>query len=286
MSLAFFLIAACACTKASAAGFKGDACDATNKCLSSYGCVNGICTDGCTQDSECQATDTDGHSYNCNPAGNFGEGECESIFWHCKTDQQCKDTMNSELYKCTDNTCSAYAGCECDQSCVDDYYGKIITGSICSLVIALVMIIATAVPCCCGVDLDKPICPKVVGGLAICLGIFCVFIPLLASYGAADGATNDTCAKCDGGCTDEQKESIKSLLNALGAIIAYTSGFGFLACIFGPLAAAIGCCTVCPCCGPLKTKIENRKAGVAGQPAGAPATATVMGQPAAAPASA
>ena len=37
--------------------------------------------------------------------------------------------------------------------------------------IGLVLVILTSVVCCCGVDLDKPMCPKIVGAIAILLGI-------------------------------------------------------------------------------------------------------------------
>lgn len=176
-----------------------------------------------------------------------------------------------------DNTCNAGSciytgGCECHQECQDDYYGKILVGSIIATVICIIFIIVPSAPVCCGYDMKKDACPKIAGGLAIAIGIFMIFVPFIASISAADGATDDVCNACHDGCTDEQRKAIKDILSALGVLVAYTAGMGFLPVIFGIVAAAMGCCACCPCCGPLKRKLdENGKT---------PAPATVVGTPA------
>lgn len=283
-SLAAILSGTILVNQVQAQGQIGDSCDASSKCwLSSYGCVDDgsgagtkYCQNSCTSDSDCLGSNTfaDASDYTCDPAGNSGAGECSIV--HCSTSQQCKDRHGgSDSWKCDNGACTLFAGCECDDDCKNDYYGKIVGGTVAAAVIAVIFLVAASVPCCCAVDLDKPMCPKIVGGISIVVGIFCIFIPGIASYGAADGATNDTCDKCTNGCTDEEKESIKTVLTGLGVLVAYTVAYGFVACVLGPVAAAVGCCAICPCCGPLKTKQEARKAGQS-----PPAAGTVVGQPA------
>jgi hypothetical protein len=101
--------------------------------------------------------------------------------------------------------------------------------------------------------------PKILGAVSAFAGIFIIFIPMMGAAGAADGATDDVCKECKNGCTDEQKTSIKDTLNALGVIVAYTLGCGFWACIFGPIAAGLGCGAVCQCCGPLSKKAAEQQ---------------------------
>lgn len=203
-----------------------------------------------------------------------GTGTCRG----CQTTAECK-TAQGPLYSDSSYThecessgrCNtAYtSGCSCNQACTDDYYGKIVGGSIAALFLGIAAVIASAIPCCCGYDCDNPMVPKILGGVSIFVGIFIIFIPMMASASAADGAVDDVCKECSGGCTDQEKKDAHEVLTALGFIVAYTLGFGFFACIFGPMAAAFGCGAVCQCCGPLKTKAEqshNAPMVVSGQP--------------------
>ena len=94
----------------------------------------------------------------------------------------------------------------------------------------------------------------------------------MGSAGAADSTAKDVCSTCDDGCTDEDEKNLRDALTALGVVLAYCCGCGWLSCVFGITASAMGCGTAFPCCGPLKDK-QNK--GVLGQ---APVGGMVVGQ--------
>jgi hypothetical protein len=116
-------------------------------------------------------------------------------------------------------------------------------------------------------------CPKIAGCSSVVFGILAMLFPAFGVGAATDGAVNDTCDSCTGGCTTKQKEDMKAILNALGIFVAYIAGGGWLCIILGIVAAVIGCCACCPCCGPLATKKLQ-------QASGANVPAAVVGQPA------
>ena len=75
------------------------------------------------------------------------------------------------------------------------------------------------------------------------------------------------------GCSEKDKSDAKDAVGALGILVAYLHGFGFLVVILGITASALGCCICCKCC---KMKDDAGAAGgqqpaVIGQP--------VQGQP-------
>jgi hypothetical protein len=221
----------------------GEKCDKSTEC-------KGIC-EGCMKtDATCSYIDDD------------DDGACRA----CTTNTECENEHGSSVYECKSGECEWTSdtwgdySCSCDQKCIDDYYGKMMGGSAAAAVIGIAAIVAASLPCCCGIDCDNPIIPKVIGGITAFVGIFIIFIPLMAASGAADGATDDVCSECDNGCTDDDKKKVKESLTALGVIVAYTLGCGFWACLFGPLATGLGLGAVCQCCGPLAKK------GQQGQP--------------------
>lgn len=188
----------------------------------------------------------------------------------CSTDADCNDEYRSN-YKCKENQCewySALSGCTCDDACAEDYNAKLMAGSIVGFVLGIIVIVVASVPLCCGYDANMPSCPKLVGVAAILCGIIIIFVPIMGVSSAADGAAADTCAKCDDGCTEEEEQSIENVLGALGFIIAYTAGMGFLSIIVGVTASILGCCVCGACCGPLKTKAAQKNALIQPAPVG------------------
>merc|ERR1712014_94921 len=63
---------------------------------------------------------------------------------------------------------------------------------------------------------------------------------------------DDICNSCDNGCTDDERKQIEEAIGALGVLVAYIHGFGFIVVILASITMCLTCCMCCPCCGPLK----------------------------------
>merc|ERR1712178_353951 len=96
-------------------------------------------------------------------------------------------------------------------------------------------------PLCCGIAKPQA---KIIAGLAIGIGIFCCFIPFIASLPASGSAVDKFCERCAadgrGECSDKDREDAKAVVSAFGVIIAYTAAFGFVAEAFGFVAVILG----------------------------------------------
>jgi len=150
------------------------------------------------------------------------------------------------------------ATCTCDSQCTDDYVSGIVTWTVIGIVLSLLTTIAAAVPLCCGFGAEKLVpginvpLPRVIAGLAIPVGILACFFPLIGSSISSGSTTTAMCDKCkENGlkeCTDEDRETIKAVMSALGFIVAYIGAGGFAAIILGIVSSAMGCCIFCNCC--------------------------------------
>lgn len=165
----------------------------------------------------------------------------------------------------------------------DDENSSLATALLSSVVaaalIGFIFIVIASMYSCCSVKLEKtctcmsmPTQRKVFGALSIVVGIFVVIIPFLGSMSGCTQVINGHCSDCAAQgheCTQDDKDVLSGLCNAVGFIFAYTVAFGFIACILGPIVSVLGCAAICGCC-------ETRTPpAVAGQPA------VVVGQPAA-----
>jgi len=155
----------------------------------------------------------------------------------------------------------------------DDYYAKILTGSIIGGVICLITLVIGSLAVCCGFMKDTNL-KAIAVGIGLLAG-FCMFIPLIAGKVAMDGAVADHCDKCH--CDVQDEQEAKDYLSGLGVIIAYTFGFGFVVVILGGVTLCLSCCMCCPCCGPLNAAKMQKQMGagqpqVIGQPVGMPQT--------------
>lgn len=151
----------------------------------------------------------------------------------------------------------------------EEFHGMLIIGSVIGTLFAIICIVFASLPLCAGIMKPQA---KIVASVAISIGIFVCFIPAITGKAQADAAVNKMCERCSAdpthsGCTADEKSKAKEAVGALGVIVAYIHGFGFLVVVLGITAAALGCCICCKCC---KMKEEGGAAG--GQPA-------VIGQP-------
>lgn len=158
----------------------------------------------------------------------------------------------------------------------EDYYGKILVGSVIGTIITIITTITGSLPVCCGVMKQGPLVPVavVIGAVA---GIS-MFIPMITGKVVIDSVVSDICHGDDCNCSEETERDLKDALSALGIFVAYLHGFGFLVLIFGGVTICMSCCMCCPCCGPLQqAKLQQQQGG----PARAQAVqGQVVGQPA------
>merc|ERR1712224_870207 len=154
----------------------------------------------------------------------------------------------------------------------EDWYGKILIGSIFGIVFTLVTTVVTSLPVCCGVMKDN----KSLKIIAIVCGVVGISyaIPFISGALTAGSFTDDICDSC-GGCTDKERTDLEESIGALGVLVAYIHGFGFVVVILSSVTMCLSCCICCPCCGPLKQAKDAANAGggapaVQGQVIGAP----------------
>jgi hypothetical protein len=154
----------------------------------------------------------------------------------------------------------------------EEFYGMLIIGTVIGALFSIICIVVACLPLCAGIMKAQA---KIVAGVVIAIGIFVCFIPAITGKAQADAAVNKMCERCEAdvnhsGCSEVDKSDAKDAVGALGIIVAYVHGFGFMVVILGITAAALGCCICCKCC---KMKDEDGgNQGAGGQPA-------VIGQP-------
>ena len=126
-------------------------------------------------------------------------------------------------------------------------------GSFGGMAIALVMVILASLPLCCGVLKQYG---KIIATVAIVLGIVSLLVPAFGSMGACVPFVDAICQeRCSGyECTQEEKDGMGSLCNALGIFVVYIGAFGWATVILGIVAASLGCCVCCGCC---KAKMDE-----------------------------
>jgi len=148
------------------------------------------------------------------------------------------------------------SACSVEQKDTDAWYSQIMVGSIIGGLLAIVLTVVAALPLCCGIMKAQA---KIIAGISIFLGIFFIFVPMIAGMAASSSITDTVCTNCANGCTDEERKAIGDFFSALGVLAAYIGAFGWLALIFGIVAATLGCCICCKCC---KMKDEEGAASV------------------------
>ena len=169
------------------------------------------------------------------------------------------------------------AACSRDSSKIDGAFAAAaLGGTVPAIVISLFLVILLSLPLCCGCGAEVL---KRSSGLkigivvvAVILGCLCPAIPLIAGGGACGTVTEELCAECGDGCTPSEREGISALCNFGSFFAMYFGAFGFLAVVFGPMAAGLGCCICCGCCKMAPEK--GPQTAVVGQPqtyGGAPA---------------
>jgi hypothetical protein len=140
--------------------------------------------------------------------------------------------------------------CEWKDEYAEDWYGKILVGSIIGFVITLGTTITLSLPVCCGVMKKANV--KVIGIICGIIGGLSLFIPFISGAVSSGALVEDICDACTHGCSDTDRDELNTHLGALGVIVAYIHGMGFLVVVMGAITLCLSCCTCCPCCGPLK----------------------------------
>eukprot|EP00928_Gymnodinium_smaydae_P093457 TRINITY_DN77646_c0_g1_i1.p1 TRINITY_DN77646_c0_g1~~TRINITY_DN77646_c0_g1_i1.p1 ORF type:complete len:204 (-),score=30.93 TRINITY_DN77646_c0_g1_i1:69-590(-) len=139
----------------------------------------------------------------------------------------------------------AYAACSPSQQDGEAWVSQISTGCIIGGVFGIILTAITAVPLCCGQLKPQG---KIIGGASIGLGVFFIFIPLIASAAATSSMVSKICDGCSTKCTDAEREEISNGLNAGGVIVAYFFAMGWFSLVMGIVASSMGCCILCKCC--------------------------------------
>jgi len=186
-------------------------------------------------------------------------------------------TACTEDYKLEDADGDGYGECEYDfdgwddgttSTCTwrddmaEDWYGKILVGCIIGIVITLVTTVVTSLPVCCGVMKDGPV--KIIAIVCGAIAAVSYAIPFIAGAATAGSFTDDICDSC-GGCNDKDRKDLEESIGALGILVAYIHGFGFVVVVLASITLCLSCCMCCPCCGPLKKQKDTVEV-VQGQP--------------------
>jgi hypothetical protein len=148
----------------------------------------------------------------------------------------------------------------------DDYYAKILIFAIIGACCGIPSIVLGCMPACCGKQIEKA---KLFGKIGITLGILSVIMPFIGAKVATGPVVKMVCDDkiCNpNGCTDKEEEDLKSGMTALGVLVAYTVGHGYIALICGIVGVSVSAAAHCGCC---KAKPD----------AGAPAAAVVVATP-------
>lgn len=138
------------------------------------------------------------------------------------------------------------------------YFGAIMTWSLLGAVFGIVGIVLGCMPACCGQMIPQR---KVLGIVGICVAAFGMLMPYLGSSMAANSVANPCCKGDLADCCRGADGDIKKILKALGVIVAYTVGFGWLTCILSPTGIALSGAAMCGCC---KAKPSDGQGAVAG----------------------
>ena len=166
------------------------------------------------------------------------------------------------------------AACSADSSTINTALSAALYGgTVPAIVISLLLVILLALPLCCGCGAETLRRSSglriIVVCIAVVLGCLCPAIPLIAGGGACGTVTDELCAECGSGCTSDERDAISALCNLGSFFVMYFGALGFLAVIFGPLAAGFGCCIACGCCKMAPEKVQSMpvtQTVVVGQP--------------------
>ena len=158
-------------------------------------------------------------------------------------------------YYCTNGACDTqytYSDWStCDADALKFWYSAIKTTVWLGLfIMAIPAIVLGCMPACCGKMLEQR---KPMGGAAIGLGFFAMFMPAIGGMTGGGGACTKVCkeAECEhySACVDDAgMADCKAGLSALGVIVGYTAALGFLPLICGIVGAAMGCAACAGCC--------------------------------------
>jgi hypothetical protein len=155
----------------------------------------------------------------------------------------------------------------------EDFYAKLIVGTIAGAIFTIICLIVTSLPVCCGVMKTNLSGLKIIGVVTGIVSGISIAIPAITGMIVGGTAVEDYCNEC-GGCTDNDREEAKSAIAGLGVIVAYIHAFGFVVVILAIVGISLSCCLCCPCCGPLQAEKQKQMAGGTGAPPG-----QVVGQP-------
>lgn len=191
---------------------------------------------------------------------------------YCSADNDCTNCNGNSMTRCTgckpgyylsdmdgDGEGFCYPGsddgsdhysCEWRDEYAEDWYGKILVGSLIGFAITLGTTITLSLPVCCGVMKNANV--KVIGIICGIIGGLSLFIPFISGAVSSGALVEDICDACTHGCSDTDRDELNTHLGALGVIVAYIHGMGFLVVVMGAVTLCLSCCTCCPCCGPLK----------------------------------
>jgi hypothetical protein len=160
----------------------------------------------------------------------------------------------------------------------EEFYSMLVVGTVIGAIFSIICIVLASLPLCCGIVKPKA---NIIAAVVITIGIIACFVPAITGKAQADGAVNKMCDRCEAdvhhtGCTNKERSDAQDAVGALGILVAYVHGFGFMVVILGITASAMGCCICCKCC---KMKDDQFSVGqqpavigqaVVGQPVGAP----------------
>jgi len=174
--------------------------------------------------------------------------------------------------------------CSWSQEDTDDWIGSIMAGSIIGWIFALILSILGCIPLCCSGPTLKAQA-TIIGIVCILGGLFAFFIPAIAGAAATSGAIDDYCDRCQAegysSCSEADRDEAKDDIAALGIIVAYLLGFGWLVVIQAIVAMVLGCAIMCKCC-KMKEEAQQPNYGPGNMPPqtyGQPQAAVIVGQP-------
>lgn len=149
---------------------------------------------------------------------------------------------------CADEHACNHMSQACEDKIVEHFFATILTFSAVGAVLAIAGIVLGCLPTCCGKMIEKA---KPFGIIAMVLSLIGMIMPAIAGKVAIDSSIDKVCEDkgCNpNGCDQDEIDEEKDALAALGIVLAYTVGHGYLPLILGIIGMAMGGAACCKCC--------------------------------------
>merc|ERR1719291_1084760 len=141
----------------------------------------------------------------------------------CAADSSCRNCYDNKPHRCTEcepgyelqvnyngwvsgegsgwcecvagSTCTTgtHTSCQWEDNYAQDWYAKILIGTIVGSIVTIATTVVLSLPVCCGVMKDSPSL-KVIAIVCSVVAFFCFFVPMIAGSASSGSLVDDICA--------------------------------------------------------------------------------------------